>query len=252
MVKTNSLSKKIKKCDIMDNKLRREFITFLSQRESDKKINSLIDEAISRQIPMNELKDMVQEQALYMEYLGELQQKTGHVFEGRKKNSLSNNTSGKYRTLDRGTSLNRSLKSISDNTSGRYRTMDRGTIENKYKIKDVKNNSVGKKFISKDRKDLDESNNDKLEDIKPKNNNKKNIADKKNMVDKKENGSKDLLSFEEIKNVGEEKNELNKNDELNQDTEKNQSKIKKTSTENLGIEENETILNNMIISSPKG
>ena len=34
--------------------------------------------------------------------------------------------------------------------------MDRGTIENKYKIKDVKNNSVGKKFISKDRKNLDE------------------------------------------------------------------------------------------------
>ena len=43
MVKTNSLSKKIKKCDIMDNKLRREFITFLSQRESDKKMNSLIE-----------------------------------------------------------------------------------------------------------------------------------------------------------------------------------------------------------------
>ena len=75
MVKTNSLSKKIKKCDIMDNKLRREFITFLSQRESDKKINSLIDEAISRQIPMNELKDMVQEQALYMEYLGNYNKK---------------------------------------------------------------------------------------------------------------------------------------------------------------------------------
>jgi len=77
------ISSKLKKCDV-EKSLRTGFIKYLTSKESDNKMEKLIDKAISKRLPEDQYKSMRAEQKTYMNWLSSI---TGEEWQGGEDNS---------------------------------------------------------------------------------------------------------------------------------------------------------------------